>query len=294
MSPDHRRPVALVVHGGAGAKQGRDYSRQVAHMRGLVERFGPHLQAGEPALDIVQALIVELEASGLYVAGRGASPNTGGRYELDASLMNGHDRRAAAVAALQGFRSPITAARRVMERTPHVMLAGDGACEFATREGLEGVGDAEAYYTHAEWDAATAGGGLSHGTVGCVALDAGGRLAAGTSTAGVFNKLPGRVGDTPLIGAGCWADDHAAVSCTGMGEQFIRSAVAYQVAARIRFAGDSLMASAQAALDEVKALGGDGGLIALDASGAIAMPYNSEGMKRAALYPDGRIVAEAF
>ncbi len=209
--------------------------------------------------------------------------------------MDGPSRRAGSVAALEGFASPIAVARAVMERTRHVMLVGVGACEFATEAGMERIpAPPEDYYLKAEAELAPPCGELAHGTVGCVALDQAGRLAAATSTAGVFNKLPGRVGDCPIIAAGTWADEAVAVSCTGLGEYFIRAAVAHQVAGRIRYGGQPLDAAAQAALDEVAALGGDGGLIAVDRQGNIAMPFNSEGMKRAAVHPDGRIVAETL
>ncbi|MDB5481823.1 MAG: L-asparaginase [Caulobacteraceae bacterium] len=288
------RTVSLVIHGGAGPLRGGDYSREVAHMRGLIEAGRDRLNAGAPALDVVQETIVALEVSGLYVAGRGASPNTDGVYELDASLMHGPSRRLGAVAALVGFKSPITAARAVMEKTPHVMLAGQGAAAFAARQGLEAVDDPAAWFTHAWRGAGKTAAELATGTVGCLALDQSGALAAGTSTGGAFGKLPGRVGDSPIAGAGVWADDRVAVSCTGSGEMFIRAAVAAQIAHRVRFAGAPLGQAAEAALAEVAALGGEGGLIALSATGELVMPYNSAGMKRAALYPDGRIVSDVF
>ena len=288
--------VALALHGGAGARRSRDYSREVPHMRGVVEAARDRLNAGVSALDVVTQVTAALEASGLYVAGRGASPNLDGRYELDAALMDGSDQRAGSVAALVGYQSPIAVARGVMERTPHVMLAGEGAAAFAGREGFEAIGDPEAWFTRAGSgeDNHAPSAGLAHGTVGCVALDRTGRLAAATSTGGVFDKLPGRVGDCPLIGAGTWADGTAAVSCTGQGEYFIRTNTAAQVAWRMRLAGESLDAATAAVIAGVGALGGDGGLIALDAAGAIAMPYNSQGMKRACLRPDGRIEALVF
>jgi len=288
--------VALVLHGGAGARRSRDYSREVPHMQGVVEAARDRLNAGASALDVVTQVTAALEASGLYVAGRGASPNLDGRYELDAALMDGSDQRAGSVAALVGYQSPIAVARGVMERTPHVMLAGDGAAAFAGREGFEAIGDPEAWFTRAGSgeDNHAPSAGLAHGTVGCVALDRAGRLAAATSTGGVFDKLPGRVGDCPLIGAGTWADGTAAISCTGQGEYFIRTNTAAQVAWRMRLAGESLDAATAAAIAGIGALGGDGGLIALDAAGVIAMPYNSQGMKRACLHPDGRIEALVF
>jgi isoaspartyl peptidase/L-asparaginase-like protein (Ntn-hydrolase superfamily) len=186
-----------------------------------------------------------------------------------------------------------------MEETPHVLLAGEGAAAFAAEHGQEAIGDPAQWFTHAgaEEDNHAPGKGrpkLAHGTVGCVVVDAEGRLAGATSTGGVFDKLPGRVGDTPLIGAGTWADDQVAVSSTGTGEFFIRTAAAVQVAHRLRWAGEDLARAAQGPLDQIGAYGGDGGLIAVTRTGEIAMPYNSQGMKRAALYPDGRIVSAAF
>ena len=281
--------LSLVLHGGAGALRERDYTAELAHMRGLVEAARDALRAGVPALDVVTETVQAMEASGQYVAGRGASPNTAGVFELDASIMEGPTRRAGAVAALQGFASPIRVARAVMEKTPHVMLAGDGAAAFAAEQGLERVGP--------EWFTprrAAAAKTNTTGTVGCVALDETGAIAAATSTGGTHGKLYGRVGDSPIIGAGCWADERVGVSCTGGGEFFIRAAAAAQVAFRMKLAGEGLDQAAAGALADIQALGGEGGLIALSASGEIAMPFNSQGMKRAALHPDGRIVSEVF
>ena len=285
---------AMALHGGAGHLRGRDYQRELVHMRALVEAGRDRLMAGAPALDVVVETVAALEASGLYVAGRGASPNSAGHYQLDAALMDGPGRRAGAVAALEGFISPIAVARAIMESTPHVMLVGEGAADFARTLGLAPIIDPKAWYSHAGGVRGEAAAELASGTVGCVALDRSGALAAATSTAGVFGKAHGRVGDSPIPGAGVWADGEAAVSCTGAGEMFIRAAVAAQVAFRIRFGGQPLDVAAVAALDEARALGGEGGLIAVARDGAIAMPYTSDGMKRAALLADGTIVCEAL
>ena len=183
--------LSLAIHGGAGALAERDYTAELAHMRGLIEAGRDALRAGASALDVAVETVAALEASGLYVAGRGASPNSAGRFELDASLMDGPTRRVGAVAALVGFASPIRAARAVMEKTPHVLLAGDGAAAFAAAEGLEPVGP--------EWFTPVGWGGiprLQTGTVGCVALDETGALAGATSTGGVRGKLPGRSNDS--------------------------------------------------------------------------------------------------
>ena len=286
--------TALILHGGAGARRERNYDAEVVHMREVVEAMKARLDAGESALNVATAAVVMLEDSGLYVAGRGASPNLAGAYELDASIMDGATRRAGAVAALQGFRNPVVAARAVMDRTPHVMLAGEGAALFAHDQGLEPIADETAWFTHAgQGEDNHPPGTLSHGTVGCCVLDAQGRLAAATSTAGVFGKMPGRVGDTPIPAAGTWADGQVAASGTGQGEYFIRVAATAQVVWRVG-AGQSLTKATQAVIDEIGAMGGDGGLIALDAEGNIAHPFNSQGMKRAWLTPAGEIGVEVF
>jgi isoaspartyl peptidase/L-asparaginase-like protein (Ntn-hydrolase superfamily) len=281
--------LSLVIHGGAGALSGRDYGAELIHMRGLVEAGRDRLRAGGAAMDVAVETVAALEASGLYVAGRGASANSAGKFELDASLMDGPTRRAGAVAALQGFASPIRAARAVMETTPHVMLAGEGAAAFAAAQELERV--TPDWFTPAR-SAETRS--ASTGTVGCVALDESGALAAATSTGGTSGKLAGRVGDSPIVGAGVWADERVAISCTGVGEYFMRTATAAQIAFRLSLAGQTLADAADAALADVVALGGWGGLIALSATGEIAMPFRSQGMKRAALTPDGTITSAVF
>lgn len=270
---------SLVLHGGAGARPGIDYSRQRAHMAEAIAEGAAMLKGGRSALDVVTEVTAMLELSGLYVAGRGASPNKAGEVELDASIMSGPDQRAGAVAAMVGVKSPVRAARRVMEKTPHVLLAAAGARRFAEEQGLDLIEDPANWYTPADRDP---GDKAQHGTVGAVALDQTGALAAATSTGGTFGKMQGRVGDTPIIGAGTWADDLVAVSCTGVGEYFQRTAAAYDLTARMRYGGADLGAAATGVLAKLGALGGDGGLIAIDRAGKIVAPYNSKGMKRAA------------
>ena len=285
---------ALILHGGAGARRERDYTREIAHMGEVVAAMKARLDFGVSALDVAVEATVLLEDSGLYVAGRGASPNLAGAYELDASLMDGSTRKAGAVAALQGFRNPVVAARAVMDRTPHVMLTGEGASLFAFDQGLEPIADEAAWFTRAgQGEDNHPPGTLAHGTVGCCVLDREGRLAAATSTAGVFGKMPGRVGDTPIPGAGSWADGRVAVSGTGQGEYFIRVAACAQVSWRVG-AGQTLAEAGRAVIEEIGDMGGDGGLIALDRDGNITAPFNSQGMKRAWLTPDGGIGVEVF
>jgi isoaspartyl peptidase/L-asparaginase-like protein (Ntn-hydrolase superfamily) len=282
------RPIAMVLHGGAGVLARKAYDREIAHLRGLAELGKQMLSDGATALDVVETIVYELEVSGLYVAGKGSSPNSDNRYELDAAIMDGNTRNAGAVAAMEGFISPVRAARKVMETTPHVMLAGWGANRLAERENLEAVDDPGSYYVPA---AVPDGRAYATGTVGCVALDLDGGLAAATSTGGTLNKTPGRVGDCPLIGSGTWADQDVAISCTGQGEFFIRSLAAGTAAARIRYLHESPDEAARWALKDVKRLGGDGGIIAVGRDGRVAHPYNSEGMKCAVLQADGRILA---
>ncbi len=264
-------------------------------MRALIETGRELLMGGRSALYVVTWTVVALERSGYYIAGRGASPNLAGEYELDACIMDGAGQQAGAVAALQGYVNPVLVAREVMLRTPHVLLAGGGAAQFAQGQGFDRFKQSEDWYTRACQDENVgAAPAASHGTVGCVALDTQGRLAAASSTGGMFGKLPGRCGDTAVVGAGTWADRFVAVSCTGQGEYFLRVAAAVQVAHRVRWAGESLDTAALATIEDVRALGGSGGLIAIDRQANVAMPFSSSGMKRAALLADGTIVAEAF
>lgn len=284
---------SLALHGGAGPTRARTYEKEEAHMATVLEQGAALLAGGAPAFEVVVALVRALEESGLHIAGKGAAPNAAGHWELDAAVMDGWTRKAGAVAALQGFASPVDVARAVMEKTPHVLLAGEGAIAFAAAHGLARVDDPASYYTPAVARPVKPGE-LAHGTVGAVAKDREGRLAAATSTGGLLGKMPGRIGDTPMIGAGTWADRRCAVSCTGQGELFIRANVAADVSARIMYARQSLHAAAAGALADMAALGGDGGLIAVDAEGEVATPFVSDGMKRGIAKADGTREVRTF
>jgi len=284
---------ALALHGGAGAVAGRDYTSTEQHLGELAQVCEQQLASGGTALDVVEFAVTELEACGLYVAGRGSAPNSAGYVELDASIMHGPTREAGAVAALPGIKNPVGVARAVMDNTPHVLLAGNGALLFAREHAFDEVDNADDYYvlpvgvTRDDLSAA------AHGTVGAVALDQSGALAAATSTGGTFGKLEGRVGDTPLIGPGTWADDQVAISCTGTGEHIIRSGGAIAIACAVK-AGVPLDDAISEVLDEIRRLGGDAGIIAIRKSGEIATPYNSEGMKRATVASGQPIVVKTF
>jgi isoaspartyl peptidase/L-asparaginase-like protein (Ntn-hydrolase superfamily) len=277
------KQYAFALHGGAGAVAGRNYHSVEEHLLGLTKECETLLANGCSALDVVETAVIEMETSGMYVAGRGSAPNTAGYVELDASIMYGPSREAGAVAALPGFESPIQIARGVMEKTPHVLLAGAGAAAFARDNGYAEVENPDDYYrlpVGVTKDETT--NSNAHGTVGAVALDQSGALAAATSTGGTFGKLEGRIGDTPLIGPGTWADDNIAISCTGTGEHIIRAGGAVSIACAIN-SGASLDDAINGMLDEVKRLGGDAGVIAVTRLQKIATLYNSDGMKRASV-----------
>ena len=297
-------PTALVIHGGAGvidrsALSAEEEKAVRADLDRALDAGHAALADGGAALDAVTAAVRVLEESPWFNAGKGAVFNAVGGHELDAAIMEGHTRRAGAVAGVSTVRSPILLSRAVMERSPHVMLAGAGAEKFADdhpdiervapdwfdtdrrREQLEKARQRE--------QAGQAALSVTYfGTVGAVALDKHGHIAAATSTGGMTNKRWGRIGDAPIIGSGTWADAGCGVSGTGWGEFYIRSAAAHDICARVAYRGDSLAAASGEVINGiVPGLGGDGGAIALDASGNIAMPFNTSGMYRGWVKPDG-------
>ena len=292
-------PFALVIHGGAGvierdqlsAMEERDIR---ADLDAALDAGSRILAGGGSALDAVEAAVVALEESPRFNAGKGSVYNAEARHELDASLMEGRTRRAGAVAGVETIRNPVRLARAVMEQSPHVMMIGAGAERFAdTQPQIERVandwfdtGTRRAQLDQEQARERSEAGDQSlrgnyFGTVGAVALDSQGGLAAATSTGGMTNKRYGRVGDSPLIGAGTWADERCAVSGTGWGEFFIRNAVAHDIAARMAYGGYSVADAADAVImQRVPELGGDGGAIAVDHEGNIAMPFSTAGMYR--------------
>lgn len=303
---------SLAVHGGAGVIT-RDHlspEQDAAYreaLRAVTQTGAAVLAAGGSAMDAVEAAVRGLEDDPLFNAGRGAVFTAEGRVELDASIMDGATRAAGAVAGLTATRHPVSAARAVIERSDHVLLAGEGADAFARAQGLEQV-DPGHFFSERRWKSLVRALGRldlpvpprpdaaapdvrqalthdegKHGTVGCVARDIHGHVAAATSTGGTTAKRWGRVGDSPIIGAGTYADDRAgAVSCTGAGEYFIRLGVAQRICALVELKGLSLQAAAdQVVQDELTALGGDGGVICVGPDGAVAWSFNTSGMYRA-------------
>ncbi|RMH89490.1 isoaspartyl peptidase/L-asparaginase [Lysobacter pythonis] len=295
----------LVIHGGAGVirkdMNPAEENGARAALAAALRRGHAELVAGKPALDAVTAAITVLEDSPYFNAGRGAVFTHEGRNELDASVMEGHTRRAGAVAGVQRVKNPVLLARAVMEKSPHVMLMGAGAEAFARGQGVELV-DPGYFRTEKRWNqlqerlreeagkaAVATPEYLKYiGTVGAVALDAQGHLAAGTSTGGMTAKRWNRVGDSPIIGAGTWADDGCAVSGTGWGEFFIRTAAARSICGRVEYLKASAVEAGAAVINgEVVRLGGDGGAIVMTAKGDFAFPFNTAGMYRGWVGADG-------
>ncbi len=296
--------TALVIHAGAGVIDRQSLSvEDEATVRAELDRA---LEAGHAvlaaqgsALDAVTAAVLVLEESPWFNAGKGAVFTADGGHALDAAVMEGHTQRAGSVAGLATVRNPVRLARAVMEHSPHVMLAGPGAEAFAdTRPDIERVANdwfdtprrlmqlEEAQQLERAGQARAPG--AYFGTVGAVALDAQGHLAAATSTGGMTNKRWGRVGDAPLIGSGTWADGRCGVSATGWGEYYIRSAAAHDLCARVAYRGDTLAVAAEEVINGIiPRLGGNGGAIAMDTRGNIAMPFNTPGMYRGWIKPDG-------
>lgn len=300
---------ALVIHGGAGNISPENTPPQVAEsFRTELEKVlhvGDSILANNgSSLDAVEACIRMMEDCPLFNAGKGAVFNAEGRNELDASIMDGKTHLAGAVAGVTIIRNPISAARAVMEKSQHVMLTGKGAETFAIEQGLETVSPSY-FYTEKRWndylkvknrEDSLRHENEKHGTVGCVALDKSGNLAAGTSTGGMTFKKYGRVGDSPVIGAGTYADNQtSAVSATGHGEFFIRNVVAYDISALMKYKGFSLKDAAdEVIMHKLKEQGGSGGVIAIDKNGNIAMPFNTAGMFRGYVKESGEKKVEMF
>jgi len=293
----------LVIHGGAGAmrpKHGDPDHHEKARegLRAALDAGAAILSGGGSALDAVEASVRALEDDPCFNAGRGSVLTSEGVVELDAAIMDGRDRRAGAVAGLTTTRAPISLARRLMEQGPHVFLSGTGADQFARESGLEQV-DNGWFVTgerRRQLDELLAGGGfdadVKYGTVGAVACDSSGHIAAATSTGGLTAKRWGRIGDSPLIGAGTYADDgSAAVSATGSGEYFIRAVAAHQLADRVRLAGESLQAALDGVLADIRELGGTGGLIAVGPAGEVAWGFTTPAMYRGTANAESRKVA---
>jgi len=316
------RPFRLVIHGGAGVilKENLSEEQEKAYRDKLKEALmvgHQILKDGGKSLDAVEAVIKILEDSPLFNAGKGAVFTSAGTIELDASIMDGSTLNAGAVAGLKHIKNPINLARLVMEKSPHVMMVGTGAEKFAEKQGISFV-DQKYFFTERRWkqlekekskerksrlankkaalDFSIVQEEQKFGTVGAVALDKTGNLAAGTSTGGTTNKKFGRVGDSPIIGAGTYANNQTCgVSATGHGEYFIRAVVAYDISALMEYKGLSLKEAAnKVVMDKLVKAGGSGGVIAMDKQGNIATPFNTPGMYRGSIDEKGNITIGIF
>jgi beta-aspartyl-peptidase (threonine type) len=311
------KKFGIAIHGGAGTIERSNMTpeREREYRAGLQRALTAGyeiLKRGGSSLDAAEAAVRALEDDPHFNAGKGSVFTSAGTNEMDAAIMDGKTLAAGAVASLKHVKNPISLARLVMEKSGHVMMDSEGAEAFAKENGIELV-DQKYFFTQERWDALqkikaaeksrTSGVGKAflitdqdrHGTVGAVALDQNGNLAAATSTGGTTNKRPGRIGDTPVIGAGTYASNATcAVSATGDGEYFIRATVGRDVSAMMEYRGMSLNDAAQAALDKVAKLGATGGLIAIDRRGNITLPFNTAGMYRGYVDPNGKFVIEIY
>jgi len=316
--------IALAIHGGAGTILKSQMTAALeSEYRGGIEAALKSgwgiLENGGGSLDAVEAAVCSLEDFPLFNAGRGAVFTHEGKVELDAAIMDGHALTAGAVTFVKNIKNPVKLARLIMENTEHILLAGEGANQFAEQMGVKTEPD-EYFFTEHRWLQLQEGMAdgriqLDHaaeaeprpvgsvpasstakpiGTVGAVACDQHGHLAAATSTGGMTNKKFGRVGDTAIIGSGTYADEICAVSCTGHGEYFMLAATAYDVAARMKYKGLSLIDAAQEAIDHLTKINGEGGLIAVDKNGNVILPFNSAGMYRGFIVANGEIKTEIF
>jgi len=310
---------AIAIHGGAGTilRMEMTPEKEDGYRSGLIAalRAGHAVLAdGGSALDATQAAVVSMEDNPLFNAGKGAVFTHDGLHEQDACLMDGATRNVGAIAAVRRIRNPILLARLVLDKSPHVLLAGEGAEKFAVAHGMTLVDDPKYFYTEQrrqqlqkalakEKEQNAVHTRLDHsddqdrtGTVGAVAVDRHGNLAAATSTGGMTNKRDGRIGDTPIIGAGTYADNNTcAVTATGVGEQIMRGMVSYDIAALMEYKGMTLAEAANlVVMEKLAALGGSGGVVAIDRHGHIAMPFNSKGMYRGYMLADGTIETAIF
>ena len=316
-----QKKYVVIIHGGAGTILKKDMSPELeeqyrAKLKEALTQSYQKIKEGKSSLEAVEAAIVVMEDSPLFNAGKGAVFTSDGRNELDASIMYGKDKSAGAVAGLTVVKNPIKAAIAVMQKSEHVMMIGKGAEQFAKKEGLEIV-NPKYFWTQHRWDAlqkvkkaelkANQPNAMNNshypsyywvdkkfGTVGCVALDRDGNISAGTSTGGMTNKKYGRVGDAPIIGAGTYADKNVGISGTGWGEFYIRTSAARTVAAKYEYQNKDVKTATQEVMLEIEKLGGDGGIIALDKNGNVAMTFNTEGMYRGTVTEDGEINIEIY
>ncbi|WP_343523179.1 isoaspartyl peptidase/L-asparaginase [Pedobacter sp.] len=318
-----QKKYVMVIHGGAGTilKKNMTPEKEAAYIAVLTQALQAgyaEIKAGKTSLDAVEATIHVMENDPHFNAGKGAVFTHDGKNELDAAIMDGKTLMAGSVAGVTTIKNPISAARAVMEKSEHVMMVGAGAEQFAKEVGLEIV-DPKYFWTKERWDGLqkaikedSTKAVLDHGnkksellgiknhdykfgTVGCVALDKAGNLAAGTSTGGMTNKKYGRVGDAPVIGAGTYCNNETAgISCTGWGEFYIRNVVAKTISDLMEYKGLPVAEASKIVLDKVGKMGGDGGLIALDKKGNVAMPFNTEGMYRGAITDDGKVEVSIY